>query len=334
MRRNRLNRRKSNRKNKFIIIISIFIVCILFVAVGIKFTQRAKADSEGKNKLKIQSLTSDENKKQQNNNSNDQEKNKPNDAAKTNDNSTDKPSPVDNKSNNETTNNENSVKPDEQLSSSNNEKNGTPVPPAPNNSGNATNEEPSGNKVAYLTFDDGPSRNVTPEVLDVLKKENVQATFFVVGQMCKSNPDLLIREKAEGHSIGNHSYSHDYKIIYSSPDNFLRDFKQSEDIITSIIGPHDTSLIRFPGGSFNRNSFKQVAANSGYRYVDWNCLTGDAEVSLASVDRLLLRFNETMGNQDNLIILMHDAQAKYTTPKALPQIIQILKSKGYTFKGL
>lgn len=316
MRKSRLNRRKSNRENKFIIIISIFIICILFAAVGIKFTQRAKADSEGENKLKIQSLTSDENKKQQNNNSND--------AAKTNDNSTDNPSPV---------NNENNIKSAEPPSS-NNEKNATPVPPAPNNSGNATNEAPSGNKVAYLTFDDGPSTEVTPEVLDILKKENVQATFFVVGKMCKSNPDLLRREKAEGHSIGNHSYSHDYKIIYSSSDNFLRDFKQSEDIITSIIGPHDTSLIRFPGGSFNRNSFKQVAANAGYRYVDWNCVTGDAEVSLASVDRLLLRFNETMENQNNLIILMHDAPSKSTTPKALPQIIQILKSKGYTFKGL
>lgn len=335
MRKNRLNKGKSNRQNKLIMIISIFVVCVLFAAVGIKFTQRAKASSEAENKFKIQSITANENIKKQNNNSNDQEKNISNNAAKTNDNSTGNTSPADNKSNNGTSsnaNNENNVKPAEQSSPSNNGENS--IPASQSNSPGTANQIPSGNKVAYLTFDDGPSTTVTPKILDILKKENVQATFFVIGSLAEKNPDLLRREKAEGHSIGNHTYSHNYNYIYSSTNNFINDLKKSDNVLTSIIGDYDKSLIRFPGGSFNRQSYKQAVQNAGYRYVDWNCLNGDAEVSLASVDRLVLRFNQTFENQDNLIILMHDAPAKKTTPQALPQIIQILKSKGYTFKGL
>ncbi|AJA46631.1 polysaccharide deacetylase family protein [Clostridium pasteurianum DSM 525 = ATCC 6013] len=318
MKKSRLNRRKYQRRNKFIIITSLFIVCILFAGIGIKFTLRAKASSENQNTLQKVPVSTTNNQSIQHNN-----------TAK---NKADKPPAVQNtvSSNNSAGNNAPSSK-----NAGNN-----PVPPANTSSTDKGSEAPTPdneevpNKVAYLTFDDGPSVNVTPKVLDILKQENVQATFFVIGSMCEENPELLKREKAEGHSIGNHTYSHEYNIVYSSPENFIKDIKKSQDVITKIIGTHDTSLIRFPGGSFGRHSYKDAVSKAGYRYIDWNCLTGDAEVSRASVDRLLLRFNETMGNQDKLIILMHDAPYKTTTPEALPQIIKILKDKGYTFKGL
>lgn len=310
-----------------------FIVCILFVGVGIKFTQRAKASSEAENNFKVQPISTDKN-KIQNNTTNDQ--------AKNNEKNTDNiknvsSNSIDNTSSSDKNNAVNSTP------SSNNSGNSEPsppnntMPPSGENGGSPpppNNVEPPKNKVAYLTFDDGPSTTVTPEILDILKEENVHATFFVIGSYAEKNPDLLRREKAEGHSIGNHTYSHNYNYIYASTDNFINDLKKCDNVITSIVGDYDRSLIRFPGGSFNRQAYKQAAEAAGYRYVDWNCLNGDAEVSLASVDRLLLRFNQTFGNQDKLIILMHDAPAKKTTPKALPQIIQILKSKGYTFKGL
>lgn len=285
MKRTRINKRKYRRHSKFIILISLFIICVLSVGIGIKFTQRAKASSDNQNKLQKIPLSATDNKKTQVNTT----------TLPAND------SPIDKKSE-------------------------VPLP--------TPDDEDVPNKVAYLTFDDGPSTAVTPKILDILKQENVQATFFVIGSMCEENPELLKREKAEGHSVGNHTYSHEYNIVYSSPENFIKDIKKSEDIITKIIGSHDTSLIRFPGGSFGRHSYKDAVSKAGYRYIDWNCLTGDAEVSRASVDRLLLRFNETIGNQDKLIILMHDAPYKTTTPEALPQIIKILKDKGYTFKGL
>lgn len=335
MRKNRLNKGKYRKKKKFIIMVSMFIVCILFVGVGvgIKFTQRAKASSEAENNFKVQPISTNEN-KIQNDTTNDQAKN----VGKNTDNSKNiNSNSIDNTSSSDKNNTVNSAPSsnnggNSQQSSSNNttppsgENGGSPPPP--------NNVEPPKNKVAYLTFDDGPSTTVTPEILDILKEENVQATFFIIGSYAEKNPDLLRREKAEGHSIGNHTYSHNYNYIYASTDNFINDLKKCDTVITSIVGDHDRSLIRFPGGSFNRQSYKQAIEAAGYHYVDWNCLNGDAEVSLASVDRLLLRFNQTFGNQDKLIILMHDAPAKKTTPKALPQIIQTLKAKGYTFKGL
>lgn len=191
-----------------------------------------------------------------------------------------------------------------------------------------------GSKTVYLTFDDGPSANNTPKILEILKNENVKATFFVIGSMAEKNPGLLKQEAAEGHAIGNHSYSHSLDYNHSTPAAFMEDFKKGDMVITSIIGNHDRSLIRFPGGSFRRTAFQEAARAAGYRYVDWNCLTGDAEVSLAPVDRLLRRFHETFESQKELIILMHDAPNKVTTPEALPQIIQFLKANGYTFKTL
>jgi peptidoglycan/xylan/chitin deacetylase (PgdA/CDA1 family) len=191
-----------------------------------------------------------------------------------------------------------------------------------------------GSKVVYLTFDDGPSPKVTPLVLNVLKQENVKATFFIVGSMAEKYPSLLKQEKQEGHAIGNHTYSHDYKYVYSSTNNFISDLKKGDKAITSVIGDYNRNLIRFPGGSFNKQTYKNAAQAAGYHYVDWNCLTGDAEVSLASKDRLLARFKETFSNQKQLTILMHDALGKSTTPDALPEVIKFLKAKGYTFKTL
>lgn len=189
-----------------------------------------------------------------------------------------------------------------------------------------------GSKIAYLTFDDGPSGTNTPKILSILKNMNVKATFFVIGKMAEERPDLLKEEVADGHIIGNHTYSHSLDYNHSTPEAFMSDFKKGEAVITSIIGNHDKSLIRFPGGSFNRTAYQNAAHAAGYRYVDWNCLTGDAEVALSPADRLLRRFNETFSNQKNLIVLMHDAPNKVTTPEVLPQIIELLKAKGYVFK--
>lgn len=191
-----------------------------------------------------------------------------------------------------------------------------------------------GTKVAYLTFDDGPTPDITSSILDILKSNDIKATFFVVGKMAEKNPELLLREKNEGHAIANHTYSHNYKYIYSSTGNFLEDLKKGNEVVTSIIGDHNKTLIRFPGGSFGRQAYKKAIESEGYHYVDWNALNGDAEVASASVDRLIRRLHETVQDQKELIILMHDATGKGTTVQALPEVIEYLKSKGYVFKTL
>ena len=152
--------------------------------------------------------------------------------------------------------------------------------------------------------------------------------------MAEKNPDLVRREKQEGNAIGNHTYSHVYNKVYSGNYNFLQEYKKCGEVIASITGDQNVNVIRLPGGSFNKQSYKKAAEDAGYRCEDWNCLTGDAEVSLAPVDRLIRRFKETYKGQNRLVILMHDAPAKTTTPTALPEIIEFLKSQGYVFKTL
>ena len=104
-------------------------------------------------------------------------------------------------------------------------------------------------KIAYLTFDDGPSQAVTPLILDLLKKENIKATFFVLGSNVKKNPDLVKRAYQEGHYIANHGYSHDYKKIYKNAQSVLEEFNKTEKQIQKAIENNEYSshLFRFPG---------------------------------------------------------------------------------------
>ncbi|WP_027623899.1 polysaccharide deacetylase family protein [Clostridium lundense] len=196
------------------------------------------------------------------------------------------------------------------------------------------NENSEGDKIAYLTFDDGPSYKITPQILDILKEKNIKATFFVIGSMAGENPGLLKREKNEGHVIANHTYSHDYKKIYSSTSNFINDLKKGENVVTSIIGEYNSKLIRFPGGSFGRTAYKNAVTNAGYHYVDWNALNGDAEAPYVRKEKLIARLKETAAGQKTLYILMHDAPGKQSTVEALPEIIEYLKAQGYEFRTL
>lgn len=195
----------------------------------------------------------------------------------------------------------------------------------------------SNKKIAYLTFDDGPSKKSTPMILDVLKKHGIKATFFVVGTQVKENPSILKRTYEEGHKIGNHSYSHNYSYIYGSVGNFMEDFYKAEELIKSVVGEEfDSKVMRFPGGSFEakKDPMKQAINNKGYTYVDWNALNGDAEGASFSEPHLINRLAETVGNKKKVVILMHDTDGKITTAKSLDQSIRLLIDKGYSFEVL
>ncbi len=195
-------------------------------------------------------------------------------------------------------------------------------------------------KICYLTFDDGPTNNVTPRILDVLKQYNVKATFFVLGSMVDKNPDVLKRAYDEGHLIANHSYSHRYADLYATADSFMEEIKHTHQRITEVTGEEPFKLIRFPGGSHAESTYgaqKQqyigVLKENGFYYADWNCLNGDAEAILRSAPELLAKIQQTAYGK-NLVVLMHDAKTKTTTPDALGGIIEYLSSKGYEFKRL
>ena len=197
-----------------------------------------------------------------------------------------------------------------------------------------------GKKIAYLTFDDGPSTEVTQQILETLKVNNVKATFFILGSNVEKSDiqkELLKEMVNEGHAIGNHGYCHDYSILYpgriANPTVLVNDMKKSEDVMKSVLGDNfTTKVIRLPGGhmSWNTKALDPILERNGYCYIDWNVLNGDAESNDRTVEQLVNRLkgtvNDLAGNDDVLVILMHDTNAKKTTAQSLQQIIDYLKS--------
>lgn len=194
-------------------------------------------------------------------------------------------------------------------------------------------------KTCYLTFDDGPSDN-TLKILKILKKYDVKATFFVVGN---AKLEYLPKIKKAGHAIGLHSNTHDYSKIYKSTSAFFKDINQLSAKVKKQIG-EDVRLMRFPGGSNNKVSIKyckgvmtdlvtQVKIK-GYAYFDWNVDSGDASGHNVSAKIIKKNVLTQAKNKNSICVLMHDTSAKSTTVKALPGIIEGLKKQGYKFEVL
>ena len=196
-------------------------------------------------------------------------------------------------------------------------------------------------KRVFLTFDDGPSQAVTPFILDLLKQENIKATFFVLGDRVVSNPELVKRAYEEGHFIANHGKSHVYKEIYSNPQNVLEEYNYTNQVIRDAIGNPDyhSRVFRFPGGS-KGGYYSEIKAQAvtllnqnGIASLDWNCLSRDAE-GAKTKEELIQNVITTMGTKQSVVILMHDASNKILTYEALPEIIAYLRGNGYTFCSL
>lgn len=198
---------------------------------------------------------------------------------------------------------------------------------------NQTNE-----KVVYLTFDDGPSEN-TQKVLEILDVYDAKATFFVTG----TNEEYyyLIKKAHEaGHTIGLHTYVHEYDQIYNSSSSYFSDLKRIEDLVYSQIGSIP-KYIRFPGGSSNNVSkeycykimtkLTKEVINRGYQYYDWNEDSEDGSGEL-SVKQLIK--NATAAKDNNIILLFHDANGKENSLEALGPVIEYYQDKGYVFKGI
>lgn len=195
-------------------------------------------------------------------------------------------------------------------------------------------------KLAYLTFDDGPSATITPQVLDILKNEGVPATFFVVGKRVEMYPNLVKRAYDEGHYIANHGYTHTYSQIYRSVDTIFEEYINCENAVRSALGIEDYRmyLFRYPGGSAGgryadlKNQSKEVLNSYGVTFTNWNCMTGDAE-GKNTVEAQMAELQATMEGDDAIIVLMHDASDKQTTVDTLPSIIGFLREQGYSFRN-
>ena len=201
-----------------------------------------------------------------------------------------------------------------------------------------SNSKKSNKGVIYLTFDDGPSSTITPKILDVLKKENVKATFFVLNYS-KANEKLIKRIVNEGHSIGIHGYSHEYSKIYKSKKAFLNNVYSLQKKIKKSTGVK-TFLMRFPGGSSNTVSrhykkgiMKQLTKEMpkrGFRYFDWNVSSGDAG-GAKNANQVYKNVTKNLSKKRGNMVLCHDFSGNTKTLKALPKIIKYAKKHGYTF---
>ena len=193
----------------------------------------------------------------------------------------------------------------------------------------------------FLTFDDGPSKSVTIPILDILKQNNVKATFFVLGSNAERYPEIVKRAYQEGHYIANHSFTHVYSNIYSSPQAVLDEYNRTETAIKNAIGDqtYNSRVFRFPGGTSGGKyaNIKAEAVNllnqNNVAHLDWNALTADA-AGLDNVNDMMNYVETTMGNKNSVVILMHDIGTKKSTYELLPQLIQALKEKGYVFENI
>ena len=194
-------------------------------------------------------------------------------------------------------------------------------------------------KQVFLTFDDGPSKKVTIPILDLLKKENIKANFFVLGSRVDLYPSIVNRAYQEGHYIANHGYSHEYSQIYDSINSVLDEYNKTNQSVRNAIGNsvYNTNIFRFPGGSVGgryddlKTEAKTLLEQNNISCVDWNVLNGDSE-GLKTKDALLSRVKETSQNKNSIVVLMHDAADKTETYNMLPELIEYLKQEGYEFK--
>lgn len=202
-----------------------------------------------------------------------------------------------------------------------------------------------GKKVVYLTFDDGPSSS-TSSLLDILEKNNVRATFFVTGQSIEHTgqvgKELLQRSYNYGNAIANHSYSHDYNLLYPNKtldyDAFMKDFKKTDELLKGALGEDfTTEVIRCPGGQMSWKGMDKLQSyldESGVASIDWNALSGDAVGKNKTTDDLYNEVVETSEGKEMVVLLMHDASSKEETVKSLQSIIDYYKTNGYEFRTL
>lgn len=196
-----------------------------------------------------------------------------------------------------------------------------------------TEEKP----VVYLTFDDGPS-SLTEQYLDILKKHNIHATFFLIGQQVEEMPEIVERELQEGHEVGVHTYTHESCEIYSSCEAYYKDVNKVKEVLEKRFD-HRPRLWRFPWGSANcyiRSYKKEVVQklyDQGMEYADWNVSAEDS-VGSPTVDSILKNVKKDAFRVKDPVVLMHDSGSNRATLESLESVIALFEEEGYQFGTL
>ena len=201
-------------------------------------------------------------------------------------------------------------------------------------------------KLVFLTFDDGPNNTITPGILDILKRNQVHGTFFVVGKSVTENhEDVLRKTILNGNSIAIHSFSHDYSTLYpgrtADAQTIVDEAVLTQKRLKKIFGDDFTShVFRYPGGHMSWagiNASDAALKDRGITWIDWNALTGDAEPLRVRPkdENEQVQYLDTSLNQNKhtevAVVLMHDASTKPLTLKSLPLVINYFKERDYKF---
>lgn len=191
---------------------------------------------------------------------------------------------------------------------------------------------------AYLTFDDGPCEN-TLKVMDILEEYGIKATFFMNGQESELAKKVYARTIEDGHVLANHTYSHVYRSIYQSWDNFYEEIQHMETCVKEQTGYEVAKIIRFPGGSncgkeATMKEIKNHLDQLEYKYFDWNVSGEDAiysDVPGSNVYQNIVRY---VDGKNIAVILLHTTNKTNGTVEVLPDIIDYLLEQGYSFHTL
>lgn len=185
--------------------------------------------------------------------------------------------------------------------------------------------------VVYLTFDDGPVEAITVPILDILKEYGVPATFFTLGSYGEKNPEILKRQADEGHTVANHSYSHQKK-IFNALEIFKWEVEKTNEVIKNSTGK-DVKFIRIPYGTKLNTAYKEYLASMGMESISWNCESYDSRTPKRTAAQILEGVKSTSKGKKEVIVIMHDTYGKENTVEALPSIIEYFQSLNYEFKA-
>lgn len=207
-------------------------------------------------------------------------------------------------------------------------------------------------KEVFLAFDDGPSVNNTPKILQILKRNNVHATFFLIGDHLKNNEaiqNIVRQEIMDGNAVGDHTFTHQLPVLYPTINGistvnvpeFMSQINQCKDLEHYVLGPHfDTRILRLPGGYMSRvyyhdphlEEFNKALDQEGWTALDWTADSGVAATQAQiSPQKMLQCSTEGWQEMPQDVLLLHDAGAKVDTVNGLQGVITFFKDHGYKF---
>lgn len=185
-------------------------------------------------------------------------------------------------------------------------------------------------KLLYLTFDDGPVPEVTPFVLEELRKWNAKATFFCIGKNVEANPDIFQRILTEGHRIGNHTHNH-FNGWNTRDDLYFENVEKCKTVLIDSVGvPETEMLFRPPYGKLKPSQYRKLKLE--YKIVMWDVLSFDFDLNM---DKELVMKSVLKHSEEGSIIVFHDSlKAKPKVEFALPKMLEHFTAKGFKFEKL